>query len=295
MTILPKNNRRGQEHPFCLPPAPALAGILNLTEDSFSDGGKYFHLQDALSQGEKLLREGAFLLDVGAESTRPGAEEIPPEKELEKLLPFLAAFREKHPGAIISIDTRKSMVAEKALLAGADIINDVSGLRFDPAMKEVAARYGCPLILMHSRGTPKDMQDSRNLDYGKDFLAAFCEEVEAMIQKALSSGIAREKIILDPGLGFAKTPEQNWELIRQCRFLRKRFALPLFYGCSRKSFLSLPSGSTLSLEERESVHLAILGFLGDEGADFFRVHDVKSAGNFLAARRILCRGGNLPG
>lgn len=288
----PEKNKRGGEENllFSLPRTPALAGILNLTEDSFSDGGKYFHLRDALSRGEKLLREGAFLLDVGAESTRPGAREIPAEKELEKIRPFLCAFREKFPRAVISIDTRKSVVAEEALKLGADMINDVSGLRFDPAMGEVIAKYRCFVILMHSRGLPENMQNKENLDYGEEFFSTFCNEVEEMVENALSYGIRRERIILDPGLGFAKTPEQNWELIRNCPLLRKRFQLPLFYGCSRKSFLGFPMGKTLPMEERESVNLAILGFLADGGASFCRVHDVKSAMNYLAAHFCLREG-----
>ena len=280
-------NQRGSKKFFAPSHLPALAGILNLTEDSFSDGGKYSNMEKALSRGEQLLREGAFLLDVGAESTRPGAEEIPEEVEKEKILSFLLPFREKFPESLISIDTRKSSVARAALEAGADIINDVSGLRFDPEMKHTIARYGCPLILMHSRGTPENMQEKENLDYGEDFLKTFEEEVKEMLHHALSAGIARENIILDPGLGFAKTPEQNWLLIRKCRYLRERFSLPLFYGYSRKSFLGHGVKRFLALEERESVNLSILGFLAGEGADFCRIHDVKSAKDFLTARNYL--------
>ena len=231
---------RGSKRFFAPSLLPALAGILNLTEDSFSDGGKYSNMEKALSRGEQLLREGAFLLDVGAESTRPGAQEIPEEAEKEKILSFLLPFRKKFPESIISIDTRKSTVARAALEAGADIINDVSGLRFDPEMKNTIARYGCPLILMHSRGTPENMQKELHLDYGEDFLKTFEAEVEAMVHNALSAGIPKENIILDPGLGFAKTPEQNWLLIRKCRYLRKRFSLPLFGPSSAASPAELP-------------------------------------------------------
>ena len=244
-------------------------GILNLTPDSFSDGGRYERPEQALRQAARMLQAGADLLDLGAQSTRPGAVEIGEEGEKARLLPALRAIRSAHPGALLSVDTFHAGVAEAALAAGASWINDVSGGRRDGAILSVVAAAGCPYVLMHSRG------DSCSMDalarYG-DVVGEVRQELLRASERALAAGVAPSRLIWDPGLGFAKTPAQNLELLRGLQRLRAE-GFPLLVGPSRKRFI----GAVLR-EPRPRARLwgtaAVCGLAIAQGADVLRVHDV---------------------
>src|ERR1700736_4869585 len=214
-------------------------GVLNVTPDSFSDGGKFLDPRLAVEHALEMERAGANLLDVGGESTRPGSTGTPAETELARIVPVLEGLRGvlKIP---ISIDTRKSQVAEAAISAGAQIINDVSGLRCDARVAEVAQRRGVPLILMHMRGEPATMQKAR---FARDVMKDVRQGLRASITKARKAGVRKSQIIIDPGIGFGKSFEQNYELLRRLRELAK-LGCPLLVGTSRKGFL----GATLARE-----------------------------------------------
>lgn len=263
---------------------PLLAGILNLSPDSFSgDGGG-----DWQGRAERLVSGGADMLDAGAESTRPGSHGISCEEETALLVPAIRHLREqfgKEP--VISADTRKAAAAEAALQAGADIINDVSGLG-DPAMAEVAARYGAGVVLMHSRGTPETMQSAENLHYDNvtDEVSAFFEK---RLEEAERAGVRRDSIMLDPGIGFAKTTEQNLTLIRSAGVFRARFGLPLYYGVSRKAFIGALTG-VADPARRDPGTLGVLVYLAEKGVEILRVHDVSGARAGLKMLEILQKG-----
>jgi dihydropteroate synthase len=247
-------------------------GVLNVTPDSFSDGGKFLDPQRAVEHALAMERAGANLLDIGGESTRPGSTGTPADTELARILPVLEGLRDalKIP---ISIDTRKSQVAEAAISAGAQIINDASGLRSDPRIAEVAHRRGVPLILMHMRGAPQTMQKK---PFARDVMKDVTRGLRASISKARKAGIAKSQIVVDPGIGFGKSFEQNYELLRKLREIAK-LGYPLLVGTSRKGFL----GATLArnsksapAEQRLWATAATLtaSILG--GAHIVRVHDV---------------------
>lgn len=244
-------------------------GVINLTPDSFSDGGRFDRPDAAVAQARRMVAAGADVLDLGAQSTRPGAKEVGPAVELERLLPALKAIRSAVPQTLISVDTFWGPVAQAALAAGAHWINDVSGGRRDPAILEVAAEAGCPYVLMHSRG------DSRTMDqltsYG-DVVGDVAAELEQTSALALQAGVRREQLIWDPGLGFAKTTEQNLELLRGLDRLRAS-GNPLLVGPSRKRFI----GAVLN-EPRPKARLwgtaAVCAQAIAKGVDVLRVHDV---------------------
>jgi len=248
-------------------------GVLNVTPDSFSDGGKYFRVADAVKAALALQRAGADILDIGAESTRPGSVGVSESEELARLLPVLHALRGrlKIP---ISADTQKATVAETALSAGAEIVNDISGLRNDPRIAEVDARSGATLILMHMRGTPRTMQKG---PFAKDVLRDVKNGLRRSVKLARHAGVRKSQIILDPGIGFGKSFEQNYELMARLPELAG-LGYPLLVGTSRKGFLgvTLARGCLpLPAEERiwgtaASVAASILN-----GAHIVRVHDVK--------------------
>jgi dihydropteroate synthase len=248
-------------------------GVLNLTPDSFSDGGKYFRVPDAVKAALALQRAGADILDIGAESTRPGSAGVSESEELARLLPVLHALRGrlKIP---ISVDTQKAKVAETALSAGAEIVNDISGLRNDPRIAEVAARSGATLILMHMRGTPRTMQKG---PFAKDVLRDVKSGLRRSVTLARRAGVRKSQIILDPGIGFGKSFEQNYELIARLPELAG-LGYALLVGTSRKGFLGVTlarRGRPLPAEERiwgtaASVAASILN-----GAHIVRVHDVE--------------------
>jgi dihydropteroate synthase len=215
-----------------------IMGVLNVTPDSFSDGGKFLRAQDAVEHALSMQRAGADLIDIGAESTRPGSAGTTTREELRRLLPVLQALRGKLK-IPISVDTRKAAVAEIALGAGAAIINDVSGLKNDPRIAEVAAHHRVPLILMHMRGEPSTMQKT---PFARDVLKDVTQGLRASIEKARKAGVAKSQIVIDPGIGFGKSFRQNYELLDRLQELAK-LGYPLLVGTSRKGFL----GATLAL------------------------------------------------
>jgi dihydropteroate synthase len=256
-----------------------LMGVLNVTPDSFSDGGRFFAPDRAIAQALALEKAGADLLDIGAESTRPGSSGIAVVEELRRLLPVLQALRGKLK-IPISVDTRKSSVAEIALGAHAEIINDVSGLKHDPRIAEIAARRRVPLILMHMRGEPGTMQKA---PFARNVLADVAQSLRVSISKARKAGVAKSQIVIDPGIGFGKSFRQNYELL-QCLPELAKLGYPLLVGTSRKGFLGhtlATAGQTATRPARHvpasdriwataaTVTASILG-----GAHIIRIHDV---------------------
>jgi len=244
-------------------------GILNLTPDSFSDGGRLQSLEGAVRSAGRMLAQGAALLDLGGQSTRPGAEEIGAEREIERVLPVLQAIRAAHPEALLSVDTFRAPVAAAALAAGADWINDVGGGRRDPEILKVVAEAGCPYVLMHSRGDSCSMD---GLAVYADVVAEVRQELLAATERALAAGVKGQQLIWDPGLGFAKTTEHNLALLRGLAELRAE-TFPLLVGPSRKRFI----GAVLD-EPRPRARLwgtaAVCGQAIAAGASILRVHDV---------------------
>ena len=248
-------------------------GVVNITPDSFSDGGQFYSFDEALAQAEKLIDEGADILDIGGESTRPGSRPVSPEEEMRRIIPVI----ERLAGTTripLSVDTTKSLVARAALEAGAEIVNDISALRFDYHVADAAARAGAGLVLMHSRGTPATMQ---RLPPAADILSDVAQGLRRSIAMAERRGVGRESIVIDPGIGFGKTAEQNLELIAKLDQLVQKFPeYPLLIGTSRKSFLgrlldNAPAGERLH-GTMASVAAAVL-----RGAHLVRVHDVRAA------------------
>lgn len=274
---------------LALGPRTLVMGVLNVTPDSFSDGGLYFDPVAAVGRGLEMAAEGADIIDVGGESTRPGSEPTPTHEEMRRILPVIAGLR-RRLRIPVSVDTYKAEVAEAAVRAGAEIINDVSGLRFDPTVAEVAARLKTPLILMHMRGTPKTMQRggfARNV--WRDVLAG----LRASIRRARSFGLKLSQLIVDPGIGFGKTAEQNVELLARLSRL-SALGCPILVGPSRKSFI----GKLVAREAEElppaerlwgtaaAVTMAVL-----EGAHIVRVHDVKEMVQVVRLADALRRAG----
>ncbi|MFP3941899.1 MAG: dihydropteroate synthase, partial [Thermoanaerobaculia bacterium] len=270
---------------------PRLMGVLNLTPDSFSDGGLWFDPSDparSVERGLALLEEGADLLDLGAESTRPGggtygsgARTVPPEEELERLVPVLEGLR-RATDAPLSVDTRKAAVARTALEAGADLVNDVSALG-DPGMGFLVAEHGCPVILMHSRGDLRTMQ--RDIRF-RDVVAEVRSELGEAANRALAAGVARDRIVVDPGLGFGKTAEHNLALLGALPELRS-LGLPVLVGASRKSFLGAVTGEPP--ERRLPGSLAAAAWACSGGAAILRAHDAAETAGFLAVWQAIRR------
>jgi dihydropteroate synthase len=246
------------------PPKPKFMGVVNVTPDSFPDGGLYLDPEAAITHGRELAEQGAEILDIGGESTRPGAEEVAEDEEVRRVLPVVAGLA----GATVSIDTSKLAVAEAALDAGAEIVNDVTALRRDPEIGALCAERGAGLVLMHMQGDPRSMQE--NPVYGDvvdDVKAFLAERVEA----AVAAGVAEERIWLDPGIGFGKTLEHNLELLRRLGELRE-LGPQLVVGTSRKSFIGKVDGSGPGERIGGSIASSVLA--AAEGADVLRVHDV---------------------
>ncbi len=259
---------------------PRLLGVVNLTPDSFSDGGLYLSADAAVDHALRLIEEGADLLDLGAESTRPGggvygggARSVPAAEELERLLPVLERLRPQ-VDVPISIDTRKAEVARASLALGADLINDVSALG-DPEMAGVVAAAGCPIILMHSRGDLATMQNGISF---RNVVQEVADELEMLRDRAVEAGIRRDRVLFDPGLGFGKTAAQNLELVRGCGALSALDA-PLVIGASRKSFIGELTGAPP--EDRLDGSLAAAAWAAFGGTALLRVHDVGATGRFL--------------
>jgi dihydropteroate synthase len=257
-------------------------GVLNVTPDSFSDGGRFTRLDDAVAHGCRLADDGADLVDVGGESTRPGADRVDAAEEERRVIPVIEALVAN--GVRVSIDTYRAVVAERALAAGASVVNDVSGGLGDPDMAAVVRTAGCPWILMHWRGHSRRMQDlAQYVDVVDDVRRELAERVEAANQ----AGISSDRIVIDPGLGFAKTAEHNWALLAHLDVL-VGFGLPVLIGASRKSFLGRvladPAGTPRLVDEREAATVALTAYAATQGAWGVRVHDVRA--NVDAARTI---------
>jgi dihydropteroate synthase len=246
--------------------------ILNVTPDSFSDGGNYFSSDDALRQAEKMIVEGADILDIGGESTRPKSQKISAEEEIHRVAPVIEAIAKRFD-IPISVDTNKAEVAEKAVNSGAEIINDISGLRFDEKLAKVAAAHKTGLILMHSRGTFETMHAQKAVE---DILSEVSKGFRSSIEKAKSFGVGEDQIVLDIGIGFSKTFEQNLELIGKLEEVAVEFSdFPMLVGVSRKSFI----GKILDdapVEKRLSGTLAANAVAAWNGANIIRVHDVQA-------------------
>ena len=244
-----------------------IMGILNVTPDSFSDGGQYFDKNVAVEHALAMIRNGANIIDIGGESTRPFSDPVSLDEEISRVIPVIKGIREKSD-VCISIDTTKSMVASEALHVGASIINDVSAMEVDPFMADIAVKFDCPIIIMHMKGTPKNMQDNPTYE---SLISDIKNYLIKRIDYAVSKGVHRKKIIIDPGIGFGKTVENNFEIINNLNhFVKLNF--PVLLGASRKSFI----GIALNLPENErlegSLAANIIGL--QQGVKIFRVHDV---------------------
>ncbi|SMB99240.1 Dihydropteroate synthase [Thermanaeromonas toyohensis ToBE] len=260
-----------------------IMGILNVTPDSFSDGGLYFDLGRALERAHIMVEAGADIIDVGGESTRPGSDPVPLEEELRRVLPVVERLA-RELKVPISIDTYKAEVARQALERGATLINDITGLRGDPQMPEVVARFGCPVVVMHIKGTPKNMQENPTYE---DVVAEVKEYLREGVELAVKAGLPREKVIIDPGIGFGKTVEHNLKILQSLKEF-KALGQPLLVGTSRKSFigkiLNLPVHERL-LGTAATVALSIAG-----GADIVRVHDVGEMRQVVQMADAIVRG-----
>ncbi|MFC4129537.1 dihydropteroate synthase [Hamadaea flava] len=258
-------------------------GVLNVTPDSFSDGGRYENFDAAVEHGSSLVRDGALIIDVGGESTRPGAARIDAETEIGRVVPVIRALSAQNVPT--SIDTTRAAVAAAALSAGASVVNDVSGGLADPAMAKVIADAGCPYVIMHWRGHSERMQD---LAVYSDVVAEVCAELRERVDEATAAGVRPEQIILDPGLGFAKRPEHNWALTRGLPALLE-LGFPVLFGASRKSYLgtllAMPDGTPRPVDEREAATLASSVLAVAAGVWGVRVHEVRATVDALAVWR----------
>ncbi|MFO0726766.1 MAG: dihydropteroate synthase [Myxococcota bacterium] len=247
-----------------------VVGVLNLTPDSFSDGGRFQDPERAVAHAVAMIRDGADLVDVGGDSTRPGSEGVSAEVELERVLPVIRALHALH--IPMSIDTTKALVALRALEAGAAVVNDISGGRFDPEILSVVAATQAPMILMHTRGVPKEMNRGSWI-YEGGVVEAVTRSLAASIERAVGAGIAEDRLIVDPGIGFGKTVAENVDLLAGLGGL-KRLGRPILVGTSRKSFLGHLTGREVG--EREFATAASVALSIAAGADFVRVHEVRN-------------------
>ncbi len=272
-------------------------GILNVTPDSFSGDGlavdQEHIIQRAVAQAHQFVNDGADILDIGGESTRPGSVPISTEEELTRVLPVIQAIKQEALDATLSIDTYRAEVATAALAAGAEWVNDVWGLRMDGGMADVVAQAGCPIVLMHNRSKPKNVSQEEKLGgryvgiHYEDLIADVCRELQVSIDLATAAGIKHEQIIIDPGIGFGKTVTQNVRLINELDQIKK-LGYPLLLGTSRKSFI----GYTLDLPPEDRVEgTAVTVTIGiDRGADIIRVHDVKEMSRVARMTDKIVRG-----
>ncbi len=263
---------------------PVIVGIVNATPDSFSDGGAYAEPAEAARRAEALCEAGARILDVGGESTRPGAMPIPEKEERLRIVPVIEAIRRVLPGVPISIDTTKALVARAALDAGACIVNDVSGLRLDPAMGGLCAERKAGLVLMHSRGDPGTLASDAHAEYPEGALPAVQAELAAGLERARRAGVALDRVVVDPGLGFGKTTEQSVELLAGLAVLRT-LGRPILIGPSRKRFLGVLTGRAVEERDVATGVACALGWLA--GARLFRVHEPGPVRDALAVARAV--------
>jgi len=254
---------------------PVIIGIVNVTPDSFSDGGRLATADAAIAHAEQLIAEGSRLIDVGGESTRPGAKPVPADEEIARVVPVIAGLTKRGIGPV-SVDTRKADVARAALDAGAAVVNDVSGLEYDPGLAAVVARAEAGVILMHMRGTPATMDDLARYAHVAPEVAA---ELSGTAEKAERSGIARERIVVDPGFGFAKSAVQNFRLLDELATI-VALGYPVAVGLSRKRFLGAATGRPV--EDRDRATAVACALAWERGARLFRVHDVAMTREALA-------------
>jgi dihydropteroate synthase len=258
-------------------------GVLNVTPDSFSDGGKFAAAETAIAHGKQMFQDGADLVDVGGESTRPGADRISIQEELDRVIPVISELTKS--AIPVSIDTMRAEVAKQAVAAGACLVNDVSGGKADPEMFKFLTTNELPYVMMHWRGHSTEMMNLTNYD---DVVADVCDELQLQVNAAVSAGIAISRIVLDPGIGFAKTTSQNWPLLAQLDVLQD-LNLPLLIGASRKKFLGellAKDGQPRETDEREAATTAITTLMAAQSVWAVRVHDVKSSSD---AVRVVSR------
>lgn len=263
-----------------LPAEGGIMGILNVTPDSFSDGGEHNTLETALEHARRMISEGAHIIDIGGESTRPGSMETSTAEEARRTIPVIRALRQEFPELLISIDTRHAEVAEQALAAGADIINDITGLA-DPAMRDLCAAQPCGIILMHMQGEPRTMQ--QNPQY-TDVVAEVRRFFEERVALAEAAGIAPARICLDPGIGFGKAVAHNLALVQHLEVTRVR-NLPMLMALSRKRFMGAVLSGGTPAPVQEALPTVVMSLLSaDRGADLHRVHEVKPLRDALTLR-----------
>ncbi|MBO1324371.1 dihydropteroate synthase [Acetobacter sp. TBRC 12305] len=270
--------------PAMLPPGAQVMGILNVTPDSFSNGGQHFEARHAVDAGTAMLQAGCGVLDIGGESTRPGSHPITPEQEWARVAPVLAGLRAQAPQAALSIDTRHSLVMERALSAGAAVVNDVTALRHDPDALGLLAEKNCGVVLMHMRGTPQTME--RYAVY-EDVACEVVRELGQRVQAALDGGIARERLMIDPGFGFAKTAAQSVELLRRCLLLAN-LGCRVVFGLSRKRMLGEMTGVARA-EDRDPASMAASLPAMALGQPVLRVHDVPAMVQGMRVWQSICR------
>jgi dihydropteroate synthase len=261
---------------------PRVMGVVNVTPDSFSDGGRYATTETAVAHGLRLLADGADFLDIGGESTRPGATRPLVAEELARVVPVVTALVEA--GAAVSVDTMRAEVAAAAVAAGAAVVNDVSGGLADPDILSVVASSGATYVAMHWRAHSDRMTDYARYDGPGGVVAAVCDELSQRLEAILAAGVQPEQVVLDPGLGFAKRAEHNWELVRHIGRVAE-LGRPVLVGASRKSFLGQllaePDGTPRPVDEREHASTALAVFLAQQGVWGLRVHDVRSCRDAL--------------
>jgi dihydropteroate synthase len=269
-------------------PLPLVMGVVNVTPDSFSDGGLYADTASAVAHGRQLLADGADILDVGGESTRPGATRPLVEEELDRVVPVITALAAD--GATVSVDTMRHEVAAAALQAGARIVNDVSGGLADPEILRVAADTGATYVAMHWRAHADHMTDFATYDDAGGVVRTVRDELAARVDAALAAGVSPDRLVLDPGLGFAKRGEHNWQLLADLAPIRA-LGYPLLVGASRKSFLgtllAAPDGTSRPVDDREAATTALSVVLAGEGVWGLRVHDVRSTRDALRVLQAL--------
>jgi dihydropteroate synthase len=258
-------------------------GVLNVTPDSFSDGGEYLDSSRALAHAEDMIEAGADIIDVGGESTRPGSEPVPLEVELGRVIPVIEGIVAMRTGVAISIDTWKSAVAERALDLGVHAVNDISGLRFDPELAALAARYGAGLVISHIKGIPKNMQIDPTYD---DVVSEVKDFLKSAASKALEAGVDRRSIVVDPGIGFGKRLEHNLTLLKRLGEIAA-LGYPVLIGPSRKSFIGALTGAPVNDRLEGTLAAAALG--AAHGASIIRVHDVKETQRALAVADAIIR------
>jgi dihydropteroate synthase len=274
---------------MCIPEQPfSVMGILNVTPDSFYDGGRYSDAEGAIAHAVAMYREGAQLVDVGGASSRPGALDIDIREELQRVVPVVKLLASRFNGTI-SVDTTSSVVAEKALEAGASWINDISGGRTDPRIVSVAAASGCSIVVMHSRGTPQTMQLCTQYT---DVVAEVVDELVQSVRQVKKAGVRDEQIVLDPGIGFAKTTEQNRGILHGIERI-VALGYPVLVGTSRKSFIGAITGR--SVEDRLHGSLGSIASAFEKGVRYFRVHDVAATVDFLKVMAAVMATGQAAG